>query len=526
MIDQGTTRMTRRIASTIVASAALTSVLWAQAPATGNEDVAKRQLESGRSFARQGNYTEALKDFRAVADTHASTSVADNALLEIARYYLDVINDTKQATTAVEAILTKYPTSDSAPDAYVMAGRLALSRGHQPVDLEAAIANFDRVFRLFPNSDAVPRSLLYAGETHWYARRYDDALASFGRVTADYPTSASAADSYLGAGRVLVSLGRPVLAMEELQQIRNRWPNSPAAAIALSRITLLNRLFVRGRSQAAFTLTTETLGPPKLQNVVALAATTSGGIYLATEMGITPLSAPAGAKAPASARPRGLALDSGGNLVGIESNGVRSASGEAVAFSAPQSSGGTKPLVKIDAAAQMSNGDWLIMDDDEKGLQRFSRTGTYVNVFNATKTPRLAVNAIDDVAVIDRDGKTITIFDATGKVVGRIPFKGASYDLPNPEDLAFDSFGHLYVLDRAAIAVFSPYPVPAATGATPPATPAPASGPRTVNYSLVTQFTAPEKDPAAFRKATAFAVDPSGAVFLYDERAQRVMVYR
>jgi hypothetical protein len=36
--------------------------------------------------------------------------------------------------------------------------------------------------------------------------------------------------------------------------------------------------------------------------------------------------------------------------------------------------------VKIDAAAQMSNGDWLIMDDDEKGLQRFSRTGTYVNV--------------------------------------------------------------------------------------------------------------------------------------------------
>ena len=52
------------------------------------------------------------------------------------------------------------------------------------------------------------------------------------------------------------------------------------------------------------------------------------------------------------------------------------------------------------------------------------------------------------------------------------------------------------------------------------------SGPRTVNYSLVTQFTAPEKDPAAFRKATAFAVDPSGAVFLYDERAQRVMVYR
>ena len=58
-----------------------------------DEDVARRQLESGRSFARQGNYTEALKDFRAVADTHAATSVADDALLEIARYYLDVAGD-------------------------------------------------------------------------------------------------------------------------------------------------------------------------------------------------------------------------------------------------------------------------------------------------------------------------------------------------------------------------------------------------------------------------------------------------
>lgn len=518
--------MTRRIGSILVASVSLTAGLWAQAPAPGNEDVAKRQLESGRSFARQGNYTEALKDFRAVADTHATTSVADNALLEIARYYLDIVNDTKQATAAVDAILSKYPTSDSAPDAYVMAGRLALSRGHQAADLDAALANFDRVFRLFPNSDAVPRSLLFAGETHWYARRYDDALASYGRLTADYPTSTSTPDAYLGAGRVLVSLGRPVLAMEELQQIRNRWPATEAAKTALSRITLLNRLFVRGRSQAAFALTTENVGPAKLQNVVGLASTAAGAVYVATELGITPIAAPAGAKAPGSARPRGLAIDTGGNLIGIESNAVRSAAGDAVNFSVPQSSGGTKPLVKIDAAAQLSNGDWIVMDDDERGLQRFSRTGTYANVFSAIKTPRLAVNAIDDVAVIDRDGKTITILDATGKVVGRIPFKGASYDLPNPEDLAFDSFGHLYVLDRGAIAVFSPYPVPAATGAAPPAPPAPAAGPRTVSYSLVTQFTSPEKDPAAFRKATAFAVDPSGAVFLYDDRAQRVMVYR
>ena len=126
--------------------------------AAANEEVARRQLESGRAFARQGNYTEALKDFRAVAETFATTSFADDALLEIARYYLDVEGNAAQAAEAVDQILRMYSTSDSAPDAYVMSGRLALARSRQGDDLKAAIANFDRVIRLFPNSGAVARS--------------------------------------------------------------------------------------------------------------------------------------------------------------------------------------------------------------------------------------------------------------------------------------------------------------------------------------------------------------------------------
>src|SRR6187431_413939 len=124
-----------------------------------NEDVARRQLESGRAFARQGNYTEAMKDFRAVADTHPNSSVADDALLEIARYYIDVAGDMVAAAGAVDTIVKKYATSDSAPEAYVLAGRLALARSHQGADLDSALANFERVYRLFPSSDAVPRAL-------------------------------------------------------------------------------------------------------------------------------------------------------------------------------------------------------------------------------------------------------------------------------------------------------------------------------------------------------------------------------
>ena len=49
-------------------------------------------------------------------------------------------------TLAVDAIVKKYATSDSAPEAYVLAGRLALARSHQGADLDSALANFERVF--------------------------------------------------------------------------------------------------------------------------------------------------------------------------------------------------------------------------------------------------------------------------------------------------------------------------------------------------------------------------------------------
>ncbi len=172
---------------------ALVAGVVAQTPV--NEDVARRQLESGRSFARQGNYGEALKDFRSVADTHASTSVADDALLEIARYFLDIADDQKEAAAAVDRILTKYATSDSAADAFVIAGRLALRKGRTPTDITAALAMFDRVERLFPRAEAVAGSLSMTGEAHWYAKRYDAAIANFGRVTAEYPSSAAAAEA-------------------------------------------------------------------------------------------------------------------------------------------------------------------------------------------------------------------------------------------------------------------------------------------------------------------------------------------
>jgi TolA-binding protein len=503
-------------AATLVAAPAI-----AFAQAGSGEEVARRQLESGRSLARQGNYTEALKDFRAVADTHGTTSVADNALLEIARYYFDVVNDQREAAAAVDTILKKYPTSDAAPDAYLLAGRLALARSRQGDDLGTALANFDRVHRLFPASDAVPAALYHAAEVHYYSRRYADALSNLGRVTAEYPSSPIAADAYVASGRSLLAMGDPILAMEELQQARNRAPKSAAAAQALAQITLLHRLYVRARSGPAFTLTAETPGPARLQDGIALATTEGGAMFWATENGLGAVNAADASRVPAVARPRGIVVDASGALLANDGISLRPVSGAPLSFAVPQSNGTPRVLDKLISAVQQSNGDWLVLDQDERAIHRFTRAGAHSGAFTTGRFTRLAINAFDEVAAIDRDQRAIVLFDSAGKPLTRVPLRGTNYDLQNAEDLTFDAFGHLYVLDREALAVFTPYQVsqPPAAGAKPPAE-AP-SGYRTVTVLLAT-----DKDPTGFRRGRALAVDRSGGVFIYDDRAQRILVFR
>ena len=90
----------------------------------GNEDLPRRQYESGLSFLQGQRYAEALKDFQAVIDSFPRSQVADNALLQVALYHLDVAHDMASTQTAVELLLKVYPDSDSAPMAHVIGGRV------------------------------------------------------------------------------------------------------------------------------------------------------------------------------------------------------------------------------------------------------------------------------------------------------------------------------------------------------------------------------------------------------------------
>jgi len=391
-------------------------------------------------------------------------------------------------------------------------------------------------------AEAEGAKLLKDSQALWHKKQFDEALAKLVHVEDDFGTTSVAPDAGVWTGRVLVAVGDPIAAMEEFQQVRNRWPRSLAAASALAHTSLLRRLYARPAGTPAFGAP-ERLGTDKIDNIVALAATARGAVYRAGDKSVDTVQPADGDQPPSGsfARPR-LAVDTEGRLTVCDGGRlVPSPPGKAIDLKVPHPGSLPKLLEKIDAAVQLSTGEWLVMDGNERMIQKFSRDGQYLQPFEAApgrggpvKVSRLAVNGFDEVAGLDDDDSRIVLFDAGGVMKGAIPYKRRALDLKDPQDLphefkdpkdlAFDAFGHLYVLDQKAMAIFSPYGAGLGKGAA--ARPAAAGDNRGDDYHLRTLFAeTPEKGRDGF-KATAFAVDRSGAVYLYDENFKQVLVYR
>jgi hypothetical protein len=190
--------------------------------------------------------------------------------------------------------------------------------------------------------------------------------------------------------------------------------------------------------------------------------------------------------------------------------------GTPLTFFATQPNGEIEPLDNIEAAAQLTSGSWLIMDGDARSIFEFAADGTFLGPFAAGRVRRLAISAAGVVAGIERNRRSVLVFDDTGRPLGQIQLRGETYDLRDAEDLAFDALGHLYVLVEDRIGVFSPFP-PSGGGA------AVSAG---AGYRLLTVYAVPDGAPGRFDRARAFALDASGTAFLYDDRAHRILVYR
>jgi len=466
---------------------------------------ARRLLEDGRNYLAQGKQKQALENFNIVVTSFPSTDSVGLALIEIGRYHMEVEGDAQKARDAFEQVTKQQARSEAAPGAYYYLGLLTLRRATTAPEIEDALAQFARVETLYPRSPWVPRAIAAQGLAHRRAGRYLEAIDLNRRVSLEYPASDAAAGAQYEIGSALALQGQPRLAMEEFQQVRNRFPNSQWAEPALQRITALYRLF--GGAKPAFALDAAfALGAGDvLKDVRALLVAPSGALWIASDktrsaIPIDPSGKP-GAGFTAE-DPRSLALTPAGDVVFASRTAVRIGAKDVRSFTTlPEKPGAaTKPVDKILAAVVTLGGAVLVSDEEREAILRYDRDGDYQGTFPGArdtakrKVTRMLLDGEGAIVTLDRDERTVRVWDETGRVlrsVGPTGFK-------RPADVAVDAFRNLYVADEeAGVLVFNPQGQPLATIASP-----------------------------ELRKPRAITLDATGAVLVYDDRAQRVLRYR
>jgi outer membrane protein assembly factor BamD (BamD/ComL family) len=459
--------------------------LGAAAQSPQIEENARLRLNSGRLFLNSQNYSEALKDFEAILQSYPNSAVADDALLEIATYQFNVARDPKDFAVAegrVKELLNKYPAADATAMALVLDGRITLAKGHGPELVNAAMASFERVPRLFEGSDAVPVSMFFAGEAARVGGRRADALDRFGLLATTFPLSRWTAQALLGSALSLAAAGQPARAMEQLQLVRNKFPSAAEATSALNLNTILYRLYVRAPAQPAFQLTERTIAGPagRLRDATALAVDAEGNVVVAMKNSVS-VFGPKGAqvRTASALEPLSLFFDRFGRLKTVHEAGVRDEAGRPVPLDAPLADGRPRQW-KLDAAVMTASGEYLLSDRSTKSIVRFTADRQFVGDFaSRIDARRLVVSELDVVAALDADTKSVALYGREGKTVGRIAERTTAYRLREPVDIAFD---------RA---------------------------------NLLTTFALPERVEAA-----ALALDAAGRAYVLDGRSDTVQIYR
>jgi TolA-binding protein len=394
--------------------------------------------------------------------------------------------------------------------------------------VDAALASFERARRLFPVPEVTAAAGYYTGEALRASGRCADAMKAYQDVIVDYPRLVWSSRAELGVGRCLVALDRARDAMPHLQRVRRSASGVPPgeAETALRWNTILARLLLRAPTEPAFTFasrapagaggamaagtatstatSTSTATLTQVRNVVALAIAPKGDIAVLGENALVVYGAQGGVIESFNVnQPRGLTLDAEGRPVVVTERGMLRARAQLVTLRAGEAATG-RPLEELAAVGVLSNGDIIAADRRTRAIHRFDAEGQPRGAFAAVSVSRLAVNERDEIAAVEREGKSIVLLDPAGTIVRRIPPRGEGYTLAEPADVAIDAIGHVYVLDRDQAAVFV----------------------FTKDGRLLATLRSPESGESAFRQPSSIALDPAGRVYIHDERQRTVVIYQ
>ncbi len=468
------------------------------------DDQARRLLEDGRSDLANGRARQGLDALQTIVTGFPNSPYADDALLDIGRYAEEVEKNLTRAREVYDQIAKRYPQSDSAPGAYLQMGRIAFATAASREALDDALANFQRVIRLYPESAFVPHALAASASVFRRAGRFDSAIDAARRAVLDHPSGEIAPEAQFELAQSLVMAGDVLNGIEEFQRVRSLYPASAAATRALNATTALYRLYGSDKpvfqKDTAFAL----LGGEVLKDVRSLAVTPSGVTWIASNKTKSAVAFDPAFKLGASLAaedPQTLAVSPLGEVVFASKLAVKVGGSGVLSFSIPAEKPGEMEIIdRIGAATMLLSGDMLVSDLKRKRLLRF-KGSTFASGFGERaerEVIKLLTTPKGEVVMLRKDDKSVEIVDDGGRLVTKIGPRGPGFEWKKPADVAIDAFSNVYVADEdQGIFMFS------AKGA------------------LMATFGA-----ADLKKSGAIAIDLSGAALVYDDRTETIVRFK
>ena len=119
-----------------------------------------------------------------------------------------------------------------------------------------------------------------------------------------------------------------------------------------------------------------------------------------------------------------LFLSARGLPVVVRKGALQPENAQPVLLWIPQPGAQARAVEEIPAAVETSKGEWLISDRKTKSVLLFA-SGKYVRThISGVDAERLALNGLGDLAILDRDNKSVVLADRDGKVVRKFGPRG------------------------------------------------------------------------------------------------------
>lgn len=222
--------------------AALLCVLpvLAQAPAQDDELVERLFRSGERAYAAKA-YKEALDTWAQLLQTSPRSEFAPKVLLRFARHQVEVELRPEAALPYLDRLRSEYIKSPEAADGLLLRGLLQAKQARRPAEMKDAMADFNRVLDLFPDSEACAEARLQLGRAWRDQGQWGRALQHFVEALRLHAGSAIVPRAMLEAALTMDLLGDLPGALRMLQRLRTEQPQAPEAREAAWRTTNLVR---------------------------------------------------------------------------------------------------------------------------------------------------------------------------------------------------------------------------------------------------------------------------------------------